>query len=205
MSIKNLGELYAHFIGRTDTLLRNFEAPLPTYPVYALSCVPLHRSGQELLVIRLQHLWAEFCRNLIIRSALGNVRTMGLTMLPASPGIASLADVQRIAMRESNGRQPPWHLANFTIRVAHHLGLANYQAISMSIGAVSPIADLLEVRNYIVHPNQRTRISYMLIANRFGMPSGDPVALLKTIQPGGVTLFKDWVAQFQGIAAAAVK
>lgn len=205
MSIKSLAELYAHFIGRTDALLRNFEAPVPTYPVYALSCAPLHRSGQELSVIRLQHLWAEFCRNLIIRSALGNVRTMGLTMLPASPRVASLADVQRIVMRESNGRQPPWHLADFTIRVAHQLVLANYQAINMSIGAISPIADLLKVRNYIVHPNQRTSMSYLLIANSFGVPSGDPVALLKTVQPGGVTLFKDWVVQFQVIAAAAVK
>ena len=186
-------------------MLLNFEAPLPDHPRRVVSCEPLHRTGQQLMVVRLQHLWAEFCQNLVTRSALGNITTMGRVSLPAVPGIFRPVDVQRVAWRVSNGRPPPWHRSDFTLRVAGRLALANHQTINNSIGAVSPIADLVEVRNYIVHPNRGTSEAYMRFTGRLGVASKDPAVLLTSIQPGGITLFKDWVFQLQDIAAAAVR
>ncbi len=204
MSAKTLAELYAHFVGRTDTLIQNFNAPLPSCPSYSASCASLHRSGQRQLVIRLDHLWAEFCRALVTRSALGNVWTLGRVLLPPVPGVTHPSDVQSIAARESRG-PPPWHNTGFTIRIASKLELANYHTLNISIGAVSPIQDLIDIRNYIVHPNQRTTASYLRISNRFGVESSDPVELLVLPQTGGITLFNAWILRLQSIARAAVR
>lgn len=107
-------------------------------------------------------------------------------------------------MRESNGRQPPWHYPNYTVQVAKALGVANYSQISISIGATSPVRDLISVRNYIAHPNVLTLADYRRSCTRFGVSSRDPVDLLTLIQPGGATLFESWALQLQIVAEAAV-
>jgi hypothetical protein len=204
MRVQGLAELYAHFVGRTDELVRKFGTPLPPYPPFDRSCGPIHRDGQALLIVRLDHLWAAFCQALVTRSALGNVRTLGGSLLPRVTGVARSADVQRIAQQESRG-QPPWHDASFTVRVARRLGLANYNEISIGIGAVSPVKDLIDVRNYVVHPNDRTVAAYRRITMRFGISSRNPVDFLALTQPGGATLFETWVSQLQIAAEAAVR
>jgi hypothetical protein len=107
-------------------------------------------------------------------------------------------------MRESNGRQPPWHYPNFTVQAAKALGVANYSQINMSIGAVSPVTDLTAVCNYIAHPNVFTVASYLRSSTRFGVSSRDPIDFLTLAQSGGSTLFEDWVSQLQIVAEAAV-
>lgn len=186
-------------------MVRKFGTPLPPSRPFNSSCRPLHRDGQALLIIRLDHLWATFCQTLVTRSALGNVRTLSGLLIPGVAGIASSADVQRVALQVSRGRQPPWHNASYTVQVAHTLGLANYNQISTSIGAVSPINDLIGIRNYIVHPNYRTIVAYQRIITRLGVSSRDPVDFLSLIQLGGATLFETWVSQLQIVAEAAVR
>jgi hypothetical protein len=204
MAVKGLSELYSHFVGRTNELVRKFGTSLPVSPPYDSSCPPVHRDGQKFLIMRLHCLWAAFCQGLVTRSALGNTMTLSGSLIPRVSGISRSVDVQRVAMRESNGRQPPWHDTGFTIRVASTLALANYNQISMSIGAVSPIRDLVDIRNYIAHPNNRTITAYQRISTGFGVSSRDPIDILTLTQPGGATLFETWVSQLQIAAQAAV-
>lgn len=205
MAVKGLSELYSHFVSRTNELVRRFETPLPASPPYDISCPPVHRDGQQLLIVRLHYLWAAFCQGLVTRSALGNTMTLSGSLIPRVSGISRSVDIQRVAIQESNGSQPPWHYPNFTVQVARALGVANYGQISMSIGAVSPIRDLTAVRNYIAHPNGLTTANYLRSSTRFGVSSRDPVDFLTLTQPGGFTLFEAWISQLQIVAEAAVR
>jgi len=125
--------------------------------------------------------------------------------LPAAPGISHASDVVAVARMESNNRPPSWHVSDFVIRVAQRLRVANYNTISQSIGAVSPIRDLIEIRNFIVHPNQRTQQRFQTIAIQYGTNSRNPIDLLNLIQPGGQSLFSLWVTQMQTLAAASIQ
>ena len=205
MSTKNLSEVYAHFYGRTDSLIREFIAITPQSPQYYVSCELIHQSGRMMTVIRSVHLWGEFCRSVVTRSALGNIRTANSQVLPAAPGISQASDVLTVARMESNNRPPPWHVSDFVIRVAQRLRVANYHTISQSVGAVSPIRDLIEIRNFIVHPNQRTQQRFQTIAFQYGSNSRNPIDLLNLTQPGGQSLFNLWVTQMQTLAAAAIQ
>lgn len=200
-----MAEIYAHFHGRTNTLVREFNTVTPQIPMYEVTCLPLHRSGRLLLVVRFVHLWGEFCRTLITRSALGNVRTVSNSVLPAAPGISCSSDVSNIARLESNNRPPPWHNSGYSIRVAQRLNVANYSTIGQSIGAVSPIRELIDIRNFVVHPNQRTLVAFQSVALSYGVSTRQPLDVLSLTQPGGQNLLTTWIFRFQTIAAAAVK
>jgi hypothetical protein len=197
--------LYGRFLARTTFLVRKFESPLPRDAPCRETCLHIHEHGRLNLVIRLQFLWAEFCRELVVRSALGNSSSLSGTPLAPAPGVSCLEDITNIASAESRGRHPPWHKPTFAASVAAKLGVQNLAQIRNGLSPVSAVTDLIVVRNYIVHPNQRTKLDYVRLTRRLGCAELAPVTLLATYQPGGATLFEVWVADLQTMALNAVR
>ncbi len=200
MAMRALHELYAHFVSRTDFLVRKFEAPLASD-----ACIPIHADGRMRMLIRLQHLWAEFCRELVTRSALGGCQTLSGRLLGRVSGVSDWRDIERTAWKESNRRPPPWHQPKFTLGVANKLAVQNLAQISLGLGAVSPADDLTDIRNYIVHPNERTKLAYNRVTYKLGARGLEPDMLLTSRQIGGATLFEAWVAELQTVAFNAIR
>lgn len=196
--MRNLSELYTRFAQRTDLLVRDFDAPS-----LARTCTAIHAEGQVRLLIRLQHLWAEFCRELITRSALGSCRTISGSLLTRVPRVNKVRDILGFAKKESKGGFCPWHDPVFALGVANRLAVQNLSQMSLGLGAVSPANDLTAMRNYAVHPNKRTRTHYEQVTYKIGIPGAQPAELLATRQTGGATLFETWVADLQLIALIA--
>ena len=205
MAGRALTELYARFLTRTNQLVQTFGSPVPPAPPFRESCLQLHVYGRLNLVVRLQVLWAEFCRELVERSALGGCRSLGGKVLPRAPGVSGLSDIRKIALAESGRRPPPWHLTWFAVRVARRVGVQNLVEIRNGLSAVSAVDDLVAVRNYVVHPNEKTRVEYARVARRANCAGAAPQGLLATYQTGGATLFEAWVADLQTMALNAIR
>lgn len=205
MRSRPLGEHYFHFVRKTDALVRLFGSPLPVRPTDREVCLPIHRYGRGLITVRLQHFWAEFCREVVVRSALGHTTTMSGQILPGVTGVFDLADIARVANTHVTGPGANWHLPSFAIKVARTLGVKNYYQISQGLGAVSPAEDLVRVRNYLVHPNRDTRRKYDPVTWKLGAHGLDPESLLASLQVGGATLFEAWVIDLRKVAFNAVQ
>lgn len=196
MAIVRLQHLYARFVSKTDRLTTLFETPLSPLPCANL-CDPIHTLGKLRLIVKLQHIWAEFCRRLITESALGHGKTLGGVTLTAVAGVANPEDVQKLARKHSGGSFPPWHLPSFSVPFAVALSVANSSQIAGGLGAVSPVNDLAAIRNYIVHPNEITRARYSTAIAKMVPGWAEPETVLAAKQPGGVTLFGVWIADLQ--------
>ena len=198
-------ERYAHFVARTDSLVSGLGSPLPQNRPYSETCPPIHKYGRLKLVIRLQLLWGEYCRELVVSSALGDTHTLSGKLLTRVAGVSRATDIVNVATIVSNGRPPPWHQPGFTVRVAARLDVQNLFEIRQGLSAVSPADDLRAVRDYVVHPNRRTKVRYLTVAQRLGSHTAGPDSLLSTLLPGGATLFEAWVADLQTIALIAAQ
>lgn len=203
---RSFREHYAHFVARTGSLASDFRSPLPKNRPYSGTCPPIHEYGRLKLVIRLQMLWGEYCRELVVSSALGDTRTLGGTVLTRVGGVSSATDIINIATAESGGgRLPPWHRPRFAVQVAARLSVRNLFEIKQGLSAVSPADDLLAVRNYVVHPTRVTKARYLTVTQRLRSSGVGPHSLLSTLLPGGATLFEAWVADLQTIALVAAR
>lgn len=205
MSVRSLRERYAHFVSRTDSLVNDFDSPTPQNRPHSETCPPIHEYGRLKLVIRLQMLWGEYCRQLVVSSAIGDTHTLGGKALTRVGGVSSATDILNVARTESGGRPPPWHRPTFAVRVAARLGVGNLFEIQQGLSAVSPTDDLLAVRNYLVHPTEDTKVKYVTVARKYRSLGAGPDALLSTLLPGGATLFEVWVAELQTIALIAAR
>ena len=163
----------------------------------------MQQDARKWLIVQLHILWFAFCQELVTRSALGNVITLGGLWLPRAPNVKTPADVEKVAV---HGRRmfPSWHHAQFTVGAAQRLGLANFAQIAGGIGAPSPSEDLTGIRNYLAHPNRRNAGAYRQISIRLVGNYRDPADLLAIRRPGGATLFGEWVSQFYLNAHAAI-
>lgn len=160
------------------------------------------RDGRLFCVVRLQHLWGEFCRELILRSSVGGARTIEGTYLPRVSGVRQWKDVERIARETTGGRRDiPWHIPERSAQIVRKIAPKNANRIVTALSAVSPIDEIRAIRNYVVHPNRGTRVKYEAAARRAGVSDSDPDILLTTkVYPGNVALFEYWAAQIQTIA-----
>ena len=202
MTVNAVGELYAHFISRTDRMVSRYNAAITADPRHRSVCTAMHRDSRLFSVIRLQHLWGEFCRELLVRSSIGGLSTIGGTYLPQVAGISHPDDVDRVAQQTLGTRgHIAWHVPRLADRVARSLSPANERQIRTALSSVSPIDDILRIRNYLVHPSADTRRRYSAVARRFGVFDSDPDVLLSAnISPGNVTRFEYWVIQLQAVA-----
>ena len=198
-----LNDVYDPFVSKTNDLVRWFETPLPVDPIEQAACEPVHDVGRVHLCVKLQHLWAEFCEELVGVSALRSPITLsGMALRPPS-GVTAQADVDQAANSQHKGQYPPWHRPDFTINVAKRLGLGNYREIQLGLGTGPTLDRLLNVRNYVVHPNAVTEAKYNQVAIDVRAPGLVPMDLLAVRQRGGATLFEVWVADLQGQAQLA--
>lgn len=200
MPVRALQDLYSHFVSRTNFLVRTYEAPLASD-----TCTVIHAYGRTKVLIRLHYLWAEFCRELVTRSALGSCRTLTGNLLVRVPGVSAWNDIERVAKEKAGRGYPPWHHASFALGVANRLAVQNFAEISLGLAAISPADDLTDIRNYIIHPNQRTRLAYNKLTYRLGIRGLSPDVLLASRQSGGATLFETWAADLQILAFNAVR
>lgn len=205
MARKTLRELYSHFVARTNIMVHKYDFHLSPDPTHRDMCNAIHCDGRALMIIRLQLLWGEFCRELVTRSAIGRCRTITGTFPSRSPALSSLQAIEQAINAERRGRPPAWHSPAFALAVARRLNIQNYDQVSLALSQAAPVDDLRTIRNYVVHPSEVTRIPYVQITRRLGSPGTDPMSLLATRLPGGATRYETWVADLQAMALDAVR
>ena len=182
-----------------------FLIELPTEPAEVRLCESIHRDGRAYLVIKLQHLWGEFCRELVVRSAIGGCETRTGQTLPRVSGIKRVRDITNINPTLSSGPQSHWEDPAFAIKQARRLQVANYNEIGLGLGSVSTnLTNLKCVRNFIVHPNRITRGKYFHMTRSMGFSGCTPDRLLHQYLAGGVTVFDDWISKLNAAAWNAV-
>ena len=210
MRIKSLTHLYGSFSRRSSSLAIKRSTPFPVDPVERDSCEPIHQDGVSFLVVRLQTLWAEFCRELILRSAIGGCATRTIQSLPAASNVKIVKDVQTIVETQSPkgkfvGFGARWEEPTYAIQQAQKLRVANFQNISLGLGsAATDCTNLKVVRNFIVHPNQHTRGRYDQMALVLGFYGLAPSELVNQRPQGGPTIFDYWVMNLENAARNAV-
>ena len=170
----------------------------------AIELHPERRDGRLFCVVRLQHLWGEFCRELITRSSIGGARTVEGTRLPRVSGVRQWKDVEEIARETTGGRRDvPWHIPEQSTRIALKLAPKNATQIATALSSVLPVDEIRAIRNYVVHPNRDTRAKYDAAARRAGALDPDPdpdILLTSKVYPGNVTRFEYWATQIRIIA-----
>ncbi len=157
------------------------------------------------MIIRLQLLWGQFCRELVVTSAVGGCQTITGTVLGPGAAITDPNDIKRVVNKEARGRPPPWHKPKFAVTIAQNLGTQNFRQVQLALSRVSPVDDLKTVRDYIVHPWESTRLAYMQVNRNLKAPGIDPVSLLAIQGRDGSSTFKRWVVQLQDIALDAIR
>lgn len=195
-SISSLPALLSRFVGRTDTLVQAIYRPGPSDPTVFLS-------SRLFFVIRLQTLWGEFCRNLVVRSALGQVKTLSGTVVANAPGVSALGDIAKITGKPITGPGANWHIPTFAVNSANALQTLNYPQISAGLGSVNG-SDLRSVRNYIVHPSELTKSQFDQTALNLGIIGAGPVDLISAPLHGGSNIFESWVLDLQTAAQIAI-
>lgn len=204
----SLGELYAHFVSRTNRLADVYKPDVAAGLENRAAHRAFHRDSQLYRVIRLQHLWGEFCRELVTRSSIGGVRTIGGTRLTGVRGVRVWKDVERVARESIGGRREiAWHVPERVVGIARKLSPANVSQITNSLSvAESPAPEIRIARNYLVHPNADTWIRYNRLSRELGVFDSDPEALLTANVPQrDVTRFEYWIIRLQTIALDAAR
>lgn len=201
--------LVTRFEQELDSLVDKFKIPIPSTEPYNLSCPPAHRHSQAFLLVLLQTLWSDFTKNLLTISVQGGDSTLSGTVLtPISGGSTAEQQVQRAVARvikTSQFQGEVWHNCAFVSSVATELMTPNQPAITLGLGADFAASNASAVRNFLVHPGNRSRPAYDYVANRYGMGGADPIDLLNLMQLGGITLFELWVSSLKATAYNAAK
>ena len=205
MAVRKLGIIYARFAGRTDRILTAFQTPLPANAAEAENCRPIHIAGAAFLVNQLQMLWGEYCRNLIILSARGNALTVAGKLISPAPGLAGFPQIKAVLGNSfGGGPNTHWDDRDWAIGRSNLLKPVNGNQINIGLGT-APIKDLKVVRNFLIHPNQRTKSDYLKLARYLGYPDLEPNSLLAADWGDGVDVIGSWVNPFQDSALEAAR
>ncbi len=201
MTLGTVKGLYAHFVSRTDRMISRYNSTTPAVLGQGSMCTKVRRESRLFCVIRLQHLWGAFCRELLVRSSVGGSSTIGGTYLTPVPGIVYPNDVDKVAQQTLRRQRIAWHVPILVGRVVRQISPANEMQIVTALSSVSPVDDILKVRNHLVHPSAETQRLYSVVTRRLGIFDSDPEVLLSaSISPGNVTRFEYWVIQLQAVA-----
>ena len=188
-------------------MLRDFLVASPSPPVTfgEMAVDTLLGYSRGFLVNRLLHLWGEFCRRLVVTSALGGCRTLNGVVISIAPTIACASDIPKVIKEKSlTGPGLNWGQPHWTTRNVNELKLANRQQINLGIGA-APYDDFRRVRNFVVHCNPQTRSEFEVVAVTYSLIGVEPDDLLLYRLPGGGTVMEGWVRDFQSAALNAVR
>lgn len=199
-----LKDTYDKFLAHTYVLLQEFDTPLPKDRRAYERCEPVHHSGRAYLLIRLQHLWGEFCRVIVTRSAVGGCARLGGGIIAPAPRIVSVHNVETIIGRTYVGPGSQWDVPKWAVAKASTLNIANYNEVSLGLSS-APASEVTAVRNYLVHPNIRTRAEFSLVANRLGVPGLSSDDLLRKKYAGGASQLETWIDLYRIAASNAIK
>ena len=196
MQAKPLINLYGRYEIRSHSLTERFSAKLPANPEESRICEPIHQYGRAYLVVRLQQLWGEFCRELIVRSAIGGCLTRTSQMLPGAPGVKRVSDILKVInLKELGSPAARWEEPSFAIDQALRLRVANFNGIDLGLGQASTVAGYVKIiRNYIVHPNSHTSNRYTSMTRTLGFRGLSPDQLLSQSVPGSNSVFENWLS-----------
>lgn len=201
MTVPRLSDFLGRFIGRTNALVDRLSAPLPPAVADKKICEPVHADGRMYLVVRLLGLWGEFCKQIVIHSAVGGLLTLQGRLVDPAPGIRALADTDKVLGPLGHA---PWHQPATSVQAAKDLNVRNYREIDLGLGAAH-VTDIVSVRHYIVHPNQDTRRGFLQTTRNLGLVGLEPAALVTSLSPGGATLFEEWVIDLQTAGTNAIR
>ena len=206
MRIKPLTSLYARYATRNRALRERFFAELPPGAEAESVYAPIHKDGQAYQVIRLQHLWGEFCRELLVRSAVGGSRTRTGQTLPRATEMRHIANIRRaLSLKEFGGPGKNWENPVFAIRQAELLGVVNRANIDLGLGSASEELENIKcVRNYLTHPNDRTNREYGQMVKELGFETLPPGQFLAQRLVGGDTVLEYWLSTLNRAAWTAI-
>lgn len=205
MRTKPLLHIYALFLQRSRELDSRLAVRLPQRQDEAEMCEPVHRDASVFLAIRLQHLWGEFCRELVVRSALGNCSTRSGQHVPSAPVAVRVRDLPNMSRLPFWGRGTYWEDPKFALRQARRLNVVNYNSIALGLTSASNVLDELKtVRNFITHPNRSTAAEYIQLTRASGSRGLSPEQFLRQRTPGGAMIFETWTHQLATAAWNAV-
>ena len=204
---QNLASFYGSFYSRTNSLLRDFLLASP-FPPTAIGGIPvetiLHYS-RGFLINRLFHLWGEFCRHVVVASALGGYRTLGGITLPGAPQIRSVSDILTTIQAQSIvGPGLRWGDPRWTTNKIGRIQPANLQQITLGVGA-APYDEFRRVRNFVIHSNPHTRLEFDAVTVTYSLMGVSADDLLLHRLPGGGTVMEGWVRDFQVAALNTVR
>ena len=204
--MSTIRDIYAHFLSRTNRMVVVYNTEFNSVDA-SNRLLDISRDSQLLCLVRLQHLWGEFWRELLYRSSLGGCHTTEGKYLHQVVSINNSRDFYAEISKLSSGRRyVAWHVPMIVANIVRGLSPDNGSQIVTALSSVSPAEDILSVRNYIVHPNKETRVKFSSVAQKFGIFDSDPAVLLSDkIFPSNVTRFEDWVIQLQIVALNAVR
>ncbi len=206
MADKLLGSLYAHFLARTNALVEQFLLPAPqgsTHRIFQHQQV--FQSSRAFSTIRLLHLWGEFTRVVVVRSALGGCYTVSGAHVNAAPGVTSVRDILVVIKQpQLSGPRLYWDTPEWTSKQVSQLRIQNGAQVTLGLGA-APVDDLRRVRNFLTHPNSHTKSEYEGLTRRKSLVGANPDDLLRSRTPGGATLLESWVIDFQTAALNTIR
>lgn len=162
-------------------------------------------NSRRFLVNRLFHLWGEFCKSLVIASAVGGYVTYYGQTIARAPNISNKSDIAKVIKRKSlDGPGLRWEDPAWTHHRIDELRLSNRNQLKLGI-ASAPYNDLRVVRHFIVHSNAHTRRDFEGLANKYSLFGAEPEDLLLRRIQGGGTILEVWIREFQIAARAAIK
>lgn len=207
----NINSSLQDFVAKANGLKHRFLAPVPVAPPYSLSCPPVHNDSKQLLIVVLQNIWADFCRELVEHSANGRGPTTGGTILtPISfpttfPNMDNF--LKNTATKIANemphrGEYAVWHSVEYVNALMEELKPSNYVTVQSGLGSISAAKNINIVRSYIVHSNAS---EYEKLLNRKGARGLSVVSFLSMKDGGSLSIFEEWVNQLiQGAKNASV-
>lgn len=128
--------------------------------------------------------------------------------LPKARGVTQRSDVIPFVQRSMRLHwEPNWGIPPACIDVARCLQLANFNTVSMALGATpSPVEPLRHTRNFLAHRKPDTQLLYGNVAVQLGHPRSIPVDQMVSFVVQGVgPRFEMWVAELRIIAQACIR
>lgn len=207
MAERTLASFYRKFYSKTDFLLRNFlvVSPAPLVELSGASADVLLKHSRGYLVNRLFHLWSEYCRHVIVASALGGYTTVSGSFLVRAPQIQNISDILTTARLPSiAGPGVRWGDPKWTSDKLRMINPVNRQQIMLGVGA-APYEDFRRVRNFVIHSNPHTRPLFDSVALSYSLIGIEADDLLLHRLAGGGSIMEMWIKGFQIAALNAVR
>lgn len=164
--------------------------------------------AREAAVIQLQDRWGHFCRELVLTSAVGGIRTTGGTLIGRNhQGRATSLSALRASFvgrqRKPAHWEPKWFDPIEAIDAARRLSVSNLATISAALGvSPSPLEELRAIRNFFAHRGELA-----------GKNAHATIGLVNTREMhdylngrllGGAYRYELWITTLQSMAKMAV-